>query len=103
MRPHLLHSVFGVTRIPALPNDRITSHPHPSPGTTITVIVKDQIFILDVLDEKGEIRSKDKLEAALWSIAKDAAAAQMDPHLSIGVLTGDDRDSWTNVLKHHWL
>ncbi|CAD6581459.1 MAG: hypothetical protein CYPHOPRED_001580 [Cyphobasidiales sp. Tagirdzhanova-0007] len=100
MRPHLLHSVFGVTRIPALPNDRITSHPHPSPGTTITVIVKDQIFILDVLDEKGEIRSKDKLEAALWSIAKDAAAAQMDPHLSIGVLTGDDRDSWTNAREH---
>lgn len=97
MRPHLLHSVFGAVRIPNMPSDHILPGPDPNPERNIAVIVKDQIFTLQVRDDKGVLKSKDAIEALLWMTVKEARESQTKAAMPVGVLTGDDRDSWTKV------
>lgn len=86
-----------MTRIPGIPEDRIIVPPFPNPNKHITVIVRDQIFTLNTRDDKGNLKSKDALEAALWMMVYDVEHSQVKPAPAIGVLTGDDRNSWTKV------
>lgn len=89
--------MFGVTRIPAIPEDRIIIPPFPNPNTHITVIIRDQIFTLNTRDDKGNLKSKDALEAAIWLMVYDINQTKRKAPPAVSVLTGHDRDSWTRV------
>lgn len=90
-------SVFGITRVPAVPNDHFKYSPSVSPNSHAIVIVKDQIFSLNMKGGNGKIKSKDDIEKALWLIIKDVRIGNQERSLPIGVLTGANRDSWTQV------
>lgn len=100
MRPRLLHSVFGVTRLPSLPADRLTQGRHPSPHRHITLIIRDQIFSLDVKDQDGRVKTKDEIEKMMWLAIQDVKAGASPQQPAIGVLTGANRDSWTKVCQY---
>lgn len=89
--------MYGVTRIPNLPYDHLTDAAHPNRNKHITVMVQDEIFVLDLKSENGELKSKDAIEAALWMIIKESKAVQAEPSVPIGLLTGTDRDTWAKV------
>jgi len=86
-----------VTRIPGIPDDRVVVPPFPDPNKHIAVIIRDQIFTLNTRDDKGNLKSKDALEAALWLMVYDVNQTHLRPSPAIGVLTGHDRDSWAKV------
>lgn len=86
-----------MTRIPGIPEDRIIVPPFPNPNKHITVSIRDQIFTLNTRDDKGNLKSKDALEAALWLMVYDVKQSHAERSPAIGVLTGADRDSWTLV------
>lgn len=94
-----LSRVFGVTRIPAVPNDYFKHVPAISPHSHAIVIVKDQIFSLNMKDENGKVKSKDDIEKALWLIIKDVRIGNTERSLPIGVLTGANRDTWTKASQ----
>lgn len=92
--------VFGVTRIPGIPEDRVIVPPFPNPNTHITVIIRDQVFTLNTRDDKGNLKPKDAIEAALWLMIYDVNQKDGKPSPAVGVLTGHDRDSWTEAREH---
>lgn len=60
----------------------------------------DHFYVLRVVDaESGDPLSASDLEAQLWAIAQDAQrrGAARD---SVGLLSADDRDSWTVAREH---
>lgn len=91
--------VFGTTRIPGIPEDRIIVPPFPNPNKHISIIIRDQIFTLNTRDDKGNLKCKDALEAALWMMVYDVTHPDAVQHPAIGVLTGADRDSWAEVSR----
>lgn len=94
----MVRRVFGYTRIPDTPNDRTKAGKHPDPSRNVTVIVSNQIYILQVRDEKGTPHSKDAIEAALWSIIEQTRTNP--PEAAIGVLTSADRQTWADARSH---
>lgn len=91
------YRVFGVTRIPGIPEDRIIIPPFPNPNKHVSVIIRDQIFTLNTRDDKGNLKPKDAIEAALWMMVYDVTHPQAAQDPAVGVLTGSDRDSWAEV------
>ncbi|GAA6059823.1 hypothetical protein JCM10212_003735 [Sporobolomyces blumeae] len=91
--------VFGVTRVPHHPSDTLVHSPHPHPSKYITVMANDHFYSLDVVGADGNAVAPADLEAGLWAIADDATK-RGPAQTSIGVLSGDDRDSWTLTREH---
>lgn len=89
--------MFGVTRVPAVPNDHFKHSSTVNPSSHAIVIVKDQLFSLNMKDQNGKVKTKDDIEKALWLIIKDVRIGNTERSLPIGVLTGANRDSWTKV------
>lgn len=89
--------MFGITRIPALPHDWNTEPRHPTTSRHITVIARDNIYSLDVLNEDGTIKELADIEKTLWEIVNDAKQADGE---GVSVLTSDDRDSWAKAREH---
>ncbi|PKI84383.1 hypothetical protein MVES_001602 [Malassezia vespertilionis] len=93
---HQYSRVFGVTRIPARPHDWNTSNNDFS-VRHITVMVRDNIYSLDVFDDKGNIYPPDTIEQAFRAIVDDAKKAD---GAGIGVLTSEQRDTWALAREH---
>lgn len=101
LRPVLLSSVFGVTRIPSLPTDHLLNTPHPSPSRTISVLVRDQVYLLPVISADGKVLPVEEIEAGLWGICEDVVKTpkgQLQP--PVGNLTAASRDDWTRAREH---
>ncbi|BGP38767.1 hypothetical protein JCM10449v2_002704 [Rhodotorula kratochvilovae] len=97
---HQYTRVFGVTRLPQIPTDTLVHAPYPHPCPNIIVMALDHSYVLRVLDPvSGDPLPPAELEAHLWAIAEDASrrGAAPDP---VGVLSADDRDSWTVAREH---
>ncbi|GAA6058072.1 hypothetical protein JCM3770_002247 [Rhodotorula araucariae] len=97
---HQYTRVFGVTRLPQIPTDTLVHAPYPHPCPNIVVMALDHSYVLRVVDPvSGDPLSASELEAHLWAIAEDASrrGAAPDP---VGVLSADDRDSWTVAREH---
>lgn len=95
----LIYSVFGMTRVPSVNSDHFKHSPAINPNTHAIVIVKDQIFSLNMKDTNGKVKSRDDIEKALWLIIKDVRIGNTERSLPVGVLTGANRDSWTKVSE----
>lgn len=101
LRPVLLSSVFGVTRIAGLPTDHLVNTPHPSPSRTISVLVRDQVYLLPVLSPEGRPLPVEEIEAGLWGVCEDVAKLQSsDLQPPVGNLTATGRDEWTRAREH---
>ncbi|GAA5932375.1 choline/carnitine O-acyltransferase [Sporobolomyces koalae] len=96
---HQYSRVFGVTRLPLHPSDTLAHAPHPHPAKHIVVMAHDHFYSLDVVSADGNAVSPAELERGLWAIADDATR-RGPAETSIGVLSGDDRDSWTTSREH---
>ncbi|CAG8790218.1 6241_t:CDS:2, partial [Acaulospora morrowiae] len=73
--------------------DALPFTPHPVVSRHVLVMVRDQFYILEGYDRSGLRLSDGDYEKQLWDIVSDVEKAQLDP--PVGVLTADDRDSWT--------
>lgn len=91
--------MFGVTRLPHHPADTLVHSPHPHPARHVVVMANDHFYSLDVVDKDGNGVSASELEKGFWSIAHDAQK-RGPAATSVGVLSGDDRDSWTSTREH---
>lgn len=96
---HQYSRVFGVTRLPHHPSDTLVHSPHPHPATHIIVMANDHFYSLDVIDANGNGIEATVLEGGIWAIAQDAQQRGPAP-TSIGVLSADDRDSWTSAREY---
>ncbi|GJN87551.1 hypothetical protein Rhopal_000505-T1 [Rhodotorula paludigena] len=97
---HQYTKVYGVTRLPQIPTDNIVYSPYPHPSRNVVVMALDHFYTLPVIDAtSGDPLPAAELEAGLWAIADDAAkrGPAADP---VGVLSADDRDSWTVAREH---
>ncbi|BGP14742.1 hypothetical protein JCM10213v2_002693 [Rhodosporidiobolus nylandii] len=96
---HQYARVFGLTRTPQIPSDSLVHSPHPHPAKHIIVMALDHFYVLPVVDSaSGDALPAAALEAGLWAIADDAKAR--GPAEPVGVLSADDRDSWTKAREH---
>jgi len=73
--------------------------PHPHPAKHIVVMANDHFYSLDVVTSDGNGIAPSELEKGLWAIAEDAMN-RGPAATSVGVLSGDDRDSWTATREH---
>lgn len=90
-------NMYGVTRIPALPHDWNTPASRSRPMRHVTVIVRDNLYELEVLNEAGEIHALAAIEARLADIVADARQAD---GAAVSVLSADDRDTWAREREH---
>nr|CDI52336.1 related to CAT2-Carnitine O-acetyltransferase [Melanopsichium pennsylvanicum 4] len=90
-------SLYGITRIPALPHDWNTATPHPAPARHVTVIARDNYYEVEVIRNDGTLLGVDSLEKALWEIVADAKKGD---GAGVGVLSSDNRDTWTKTREH---
>jgi carnitine O-acetyltransferase len=93
---HQYTRVFGVTRIPAIPHDFNTEAKHPISARHITVMARNNIYAVDVIDSQGQIISLPQLEQTLTSIVAEARRANGQP---VGVLTAAARDDWARARE----
>ncbi|ORZ34834.1 acyltransferase ChoActase/COT/CPT [Catenaria anguillulae PL171] len=83
--------LFGGTRTPKTGCDSITT-PWPTNARHILVLVRDQIFKLPILGDKGQRPSVATIHDMLKSITRLATTATPQP--PVGLLTAEDRDLW---------
>lgn len=88
---------FAGTRIPADKADKIYV-PHPAPGKHIMVMIKDQIYIVDVLGPNNERVPIAQIEAQFKAALKDAQESKRQP--AIGQLSTADRDTYFQSYSH---
>lgn len=77
-----------------MPHDWNTATPHPAASRHVTVVVRDNYYELEVLRKDGTMLGVDTIEKAFWDIVQDAQAADGP---GVGVLSSDQRDTWTQV------
>ena len=89
---HQYRHMFGVTRLPQLPRDYNTNAAGPNAARHITVLCRDHVYELPVLDDGQDILPLSSIEAALRDIIADA---RKNDGVPIGLLSADNRDAWT--------
>lgn len=84
---HQTQRMFGVSRIPEKPKDRLIGD-HPARGTTAMVLIAEQIFIIEVLNQSLSSIYANLVECihALHEMKKKSPP--------IGILTSENRDVW---------
>lgn len=79
-----------------MPHDWNTATPHPTVSRHVTVVVRDNYYELEVLRKDGSMLGVDTIEKAFWDIVQDAQTADGP---GVGVLSSDQRDTWTQVSR----
>ncbi|KXS14832.1 acyltransferase ChoActase/COT/CPT [Gonapodya prolifera JEL478] len=88
---------FGATRVPSTPADKVIT-PHPATAKNIIVLVKDQIYSVDVLGQKGERVPVSEIERLLHKCIDHATTAPPQP--PIARLSADHRDAYYTAYTH---
>lgn len=60
------------------------------------MIARDNYYELQVLRNDGSLLGVDSIEKALWDIVADSKRGD---GAGVGVLSSDDRDTWTKVCS----
>ncbi|TPX34106.1 hypothetical protein SeMB42_g07377 [Synchytrium endobioticum] len=87
--------MFGVCRVPK-PKCDILVTSHPCPSRHILVLLRDQIYAVYVLDEKGRV-SVSGIEKQLETAIQDVIKSKSEPPICL--LTSEHRDTWAEVHK----
>ncbi|KAJ3340802.1 Carnitine O-acetyltransferase mitochondrial [Gonapodya sp. JEL0774] len=101
--------LYGATRIPGTPDDSIVT-PYPAKAKHIIVMVKDQVFKVDVLGNRGERITNEEMRRLLKSCVDSALSTPAEPPVTIFAsnqrdrtyeytkellsLSGKNRDNW---------
>ncbi|KAJ2307618.1 hypothetical protein IWW55_000877 [Coemansia sp. RSA 2706] len=89
--------IFGMTRIPRMGCDQLRQDKTTMSSRTIILILKDQLYSVDVYDSAGHRKPNGDLESELHTIIADvvmrADQGELDP--AIPVLTAGHRDRWS--------
>ncbi|KAL1923113.1 uncharacterized protein VTP21DRAFT_9489 [Calcarisporiella thermophila] len=89
--------IFGTTRIPDFPHDRLV-HQWPTTARHITVLFKDQLFHVPVLDDAGRLVPVSTIEGQLQQVINQVQSLkELQP--AVGVLTSENRDVWAKCRK----
>ncbi len=105
-------SVYGVTRIPALPHDwntraagrsdlpaKLAGARGDDASRHITVTVRNRYYELQIVEPtEGKLIRPDALEEALQAIVRDAESRPDGE--GVGVLSSDSRDQWAQTREH---
>ncbi|KAI0078804.1 acyltransferase ChoActase/COT/CPT [Panus rudis PR-1116 ss-1] len=95
---------FNKSRIPQKSCDTFSSLPLPSDPTsrTITLIIHNWLYSVQVLDDDGNTLPPRELERRMFSVVRDVSRRLKSGGraVPIGVLTADDRDIWAENLTH---
>ncbi|KAJ2804665.1 hypothetical protein H4R21_001554, partial [Coemansia helicoidea] len=88
--------IFGVTRIPRPGCDELRQDSATTHARTITVVVEDQLYSVQVYDDAGNRRRdgdlEDDLQAIVADVGERSARGDLDP--AVTVLTAGHRDRW---------
>lgn len=84
---HQIARMFGITRIPTIPIDRLAGE-HPAPGNNIMLLIDDQIFLVPVID-----RSIDYIYSALINAVHQLEKMKLKSP-GVCILTSEHRDTW---------
>ncbi|TPX30708.1 hypothetical protein SmJEL517_g05790 [Synchytrium microbalum] len=87
--------MYGITRVPK-PGCDVLVGSHPAPARHIIVLIRDQIYAVDVVDERGRISIED-IEKQLQKAVRDSTSTKAEP--AVGLLTSEHRDTWAQVHK----
>ncbi|GAA6019658.1 hypothetical protein JCM11491_004869 [Sporobolomyces phaffii] len=90
---------FNACRIPAAPSDyAVKVAENDREAQHFTIVKKNRFFSVPVCDDKGEEFSVDQLRAAIQKIVDEAD--KLDKAPAVGILTGINRDHWTEAQAH---
>ncbi|KAI9096994.1 acyltransferase ChoActase/COT/CPT [Phlyctochytrium arcticum] len=90
--------LFGITRVPK-PECDINVGSHPSHSKHIAVMVKDQIFAVDVYDaHSGERLSLQDMEKQLKAVVESLHSDKLQA--PVGLFTAVHRDTWAEMHAH---
>eukprot|EP00842_Homolaphlyctis_polyrhiza_P006421 jgi/Hompol1/6780/HPOL_005099-RA len=84
-------NMFGTTRIPGSPGDKIRSL-HPATAKHIIVLTKNQIYKVDVFQPDGTRVPLQEIERQLFAVGRDSLESEAQP--AVGILTAGHRDKW---------
>ncbi|KAJ3025439.1 UNVERIFIED_CONTAM: hypothetical protein HDU68_007123 [Siphonaria sp. JEL0065] len=88
-------NLFGSARIPNESVDIVTNSPE---SKHIVVLIKDQIYKLEVIDKDGNKPSLKELQRLLYAIGADSLESEIQP--PVGLFTTENRIEWS---QHHTL
>ncbi|KAI8805662.1 acyltransferase ChoActase/COT/CPT [Cladochytrium replicatum] len=88
---------YGATRIPKPGKDEIYT-PHPATTKHIIVMLRDQIYKVDVVHSSGARVTLAELQRVFHEVGADSL--QSTPQPPIGILTGGHRDNWATAYEH---
>ncbi|CAJ0649699.1 6747_t:CDS:10 [Entrophospora sp. SA101] len=95
---HQYTRAYGLTRIPQHGCDALNHTKHPNQFRHVIVTARNQYYILECYDVDGNRLSDGDIEQQIWEIINNVLQTEYDP--PVGILTGDDRDSWTVAREH---
>ena len=99
---HQFKLLFGGQRFPAPVCDTIAT-PFPCVARHIAVLVKDQIYAVDVVGANGKTASTEEIEGQLKKVVADVEKTGSDQP-AVGILSSVHRDNYVgyygNLVKH---
>jgi hypothetical protein len=87
--------LFGITRIPFFPYDKLKDCGFPTQSNHIILLVKEQVFHVRVQKSNNEIYS----EATIKEILREVIKKKVDRSPPIGIFTSANRDFWATVRE----
>jgi hypothetical protein len=95
-----LQRLFGITRVPK-PNVDVIVGSHPSPSTHIILLIKDQIFVVDVYSSDRKRLTvhaiQQQFQTCVDAVEQGGRGSMQPP---IGILGGQGRDDWARDHIH---
>ncbi|KAJ2993166.1 hypothetical protein HDV02_002606 [Globomyces sp. JEL0801] len=95
--------IFGTTRIPGPKTDTL-KYQYPTTAKHIIVLIRNQIYKVNVLTNNGGRVTLEELERILLAVGKQSSIELGKSNPLVGVLTAGDRDTWAdayNELSKH--
>jgi carnitine O-acetyltransferase len=87
--------LFGTTRIPAFPFDKLVDCGFPTKSDYIIVLINEQVFHVKVQNNTKEIYS----ESVIGNILKDIIKKKVKPSPPVGIFTSENRDLWGKMRE----
>jgi hypothetical protein len=85
--------LFGITRVPALPYDKLVDRGFPPQTRNVLVMVRDHMFNVPMLNADGTPLSMERIYSLLKECVSQSCASS-SPTCLVPILTTEHRDTW---------